>query len=167
MKRNVPNAHILPIGVVCSAGDSARTFGPLNKSRSAGVACAWSGGGMTSKVFRSRNRRRCYSRVGKPFESPFAAHSALENLGCHTLSLYVLGKLLREAITGSGKGHFHACDGAFVELIHYHGHMSCSCEEAMVDGEHFNVCAIAYTRVRNLSWNFAAEHDEMDGVAPL
>lgn len=93
---------------------------------------------MPLKVFRGSNRRGCYSCLGKPFQSSFAARGALKNLGCHTLSIYVVGKLPREAITRSGKGHFHIRDGAFVELIRYHGHMSSSCGEAMVDSEHLH-----------------------------
>jgi hypothetical protein len=38
----------------------------------------------------------------------------------------MLGKLLREAITGPGEGYLHICDSAFAELVRYHGSSPCN-----------------------------------------
>src|SRR5688572_14031019 len=79
----------------------------------------------TPQVFRSRDRCRRYRRIGKPLKRSFAARGTLENLRRDALTLGMLGKLLREAITSPGEGHLHSCDGAFTELVRYHGLSPC------------------------------------------
>jgi hypothetical protein len=96
----------------------------------------------TPQVFRSRNRCRRYRRVRKSLKGSFAARGTLKNLRRNALSLGMLGKLLGKAITSPGEGHLHICDGAFTELVRYHG-LSPSYDGSMLDRQRAIVCLIA------------------------
>jgi hypothetical protein len=79
----------------------------------------------TPQVFRSRNRCRRYRRIRKSLKGSFAARGTFKNLRRNALSLRMLGQLLREAVTSPGEGHLHICNGAFTELVRYHGLSPC------------------------------------------